>query len=196
MDKHQRQHVRTIISVAKAHEHQKPRGSRHAFRLSVLCAMTSMTEANLYVYASANVPASVHIEHQPVSWEPDGLGHDHASLGMYQQQTGTKWANTGTTTMTTEDGWGPPEVLMDPRQSTHLFIGALERKVPDWQTAPDLGVACQTVQGSAFPDRYEEQHHRAHFAVAAHYLTVRNPKESRPQHQAHSAHNALAPSSS
>ena len=189
MDQHQRQHVRAIISVAKAHEHQKPRGSRKGFRLAVLCAMTAMTEANLYVYASANVPTSVNYPHQPVIWEPDGLGHDHASIGMYQQQTGTKWALSGTTTMTSDDGWGAPAVLMDPRESTHLFIRALERDVPDWPTATDLGAVCQRVQGSAFPDRYEQQHRRAHFAVLAHFLTVRNPKQGAQ----HDATEVLAP---
>lgn len=188
MDKYQKQHVRTIIQVCKAHETGKPKNQRHAFRLAVLCVMTSAVESNLLNYASANVPKSVEYPHQPIPWEPDGLGHDHASMGLYQQQTGTAWTPAGygrnmdQTTMDSPNGWGPPWQLMSARISTHKFIRALESRVPEWPhaTSSHLGEVCQTVQGSAFPDRYAEQRRRAHRLVLTRYMTVRNPKRPKP----------------
>jgi hypothetical protein len=60
------------------------------------------------------------------------------SLGLFQQRA--------------SQGWGTPAQEMDPVQATTMFITHL-LAVPGWQQMPP-GVAAQTVQRSAYPDRY------------------------------------------
>jgi hypothetical protein len=145
-----------------------------------IALMVAMTEANLSMYASANVPESQKFPHQPVPWTSDGLGHDHASMNMFQQQTGYKWtpANHGVavtnatmeqSTMDSPDGWGPPSELMDPKIATRKFLHALSEQFWHGVEADtfvkhqpsSLGERAQLVQGSAFPDRYQTQYRRA-----------------------------------
>jgi endonuclease/exonuclease/phosphatase (EEP) superfamily protein YafD len=69
----------------------------------------------------------------------DGVGSDHGSLGVMQQQ----WPS-----------WGTMEQLMDPQQSARLFYGAL-LKVQGWEDLP-VTEAAQAVQRSAHPEAYAD----------------------------------------
>lgn len=67
-------------------------------------------------------------------------GGDADSVGLFQQRPSA--------------GWGTVDQIMDPAYAAGRFYRAL-LAVPGWQAmAP--GVADQAVQGSAFPDRYEQ----------------------------------------
>lgn len=129
---------------------------------AIVAIAAAKTEAGLRVLASANVPESQKYPHDLLNWTDDGLGHDHASCGMYQQQTGWKWTPAGygramnQTTMNSPDGWGEPRVLMDPEKSTALFFNSLAKV--SWLTLPRWEAA-QAVQHSAFADgsNYREQ---------------------------------------
>jgi hypothetical protein len=132
----------------------------------------ALDESGMRVLASANVPESQKYPHDLLSWTSDGLGHDHASMGMFQQQTGTRWTPAGCgramnqTTINTPDGWGAPAELMDPEKSTAKFLNALAGH--DWQHMTNWEAA-QAVQGSAFPDgsNYRNQDARARAIVDA-----------------------------
>lgn len=90
---------------------------------------TSMEESGLRNLANPNVPESMSIPHE-------GVGHDHQSVGIFQQQP---W-------------WGAIKDLMTPGVAAQKFFERL-LKVGGWeQMAPT--VAAQAVQGSAFPDAY------------------------------------------
>ena len=66
---------------------------------------------------------------------------DRDSLGLYQQRP--------------SQGWGPPATVLNPAAATDTFLDRLTA-LPGWHTmAP--GTAAQTVQRSAFPDRYAPQ---------------------------------------
>lgn len=135
-------------------------------KAAVIAVETALVESGLRILASGNVPESLNYPHDLLDWSPDGLGHDHASIGMFQQQTGLAWANPGTTTMTSADGWGPPSALMDAEKSTALFLDALARV--DWRTMPNWRAA-QAVQHSIFSDgaNYQAQDARAQAIVNA-----------------------------
>ena len=106
----------------------------------VVALATSYTESKFLVDANngigvlapdqQGIVASLALPH-------DGVGHDHGSLGIFQQQW--PW-------------WGSMQQLMDPSASARLFYQALQ-KVPGWQNMP-VTVAAQTVQRSAYPDAY------------------------------------------
>lgn len=129
-------------------------------RAAVIAVETALTESGMRILASANVPESQKYPHDLLSWTWDGLGHDHASCGMFQQQTGWAWALAGTTTMSTANGWGTPAELMDPEKSTAKFLNALANV--DWRNGTRWAAA-QAVQRSAFPDgsNYRQQDARA-----------------------------------
>ncbi|MDP9792575.1 murein DD-endopeptidase MepM/ murein hydrolase activator NlpD [Catenuloplanes nepalensis] len=76
---------------------------------------------------------------------------DRDSVGLFQQRP--------------SQGWGTPAQLQDPVYASRRFYTALA-KVDGWETMP-LTVAAQTVQKSAFPDRYGEREHDAEQVVAA-----------------------------
>lgn len=63
-----------------------------------------------------------------------GVGSDHASLGIFQQQP---W-------------WGTAAQRMEPVASTNIFLDHL-LAIPNWQAAPLWQVA-QQVQASAYAD--------------------------------------------
>lgn len=146
-------------------------------RVAVIAVATSIVESGLRVLASANVPDSQSHPHDLLSWSADGLGHDHASCGSFQQQTGYAWApaNNGRavdpsvatmqqSTMSTPDGWGKPAVLMNAEASTGKFLDALQRV--EWESMTNWAAA-QAVQHSAFADgsNYQGQNDRAQAIV-------------------------------
>lgn len=69
----------------------------------------------------------------------DGVGTDHGSLGVFQQQW--PW-------------WGPMDQLMDPAAASRLFYAALV-KIDGWESLP-VTVAAQRVQKSAYPSAYAD----------------------------------------
>ena len=66
---------------------------------------------------------------------------DADSLGLFQQRPSA--------------GWGTPDQIRDPIYSTNKFLTAM-LAVDDWTTKP-IGVVCQEVQRTAFPDRNGQQ---------------------------------------
>lgn len=108
-----------------------------------------LVETNLTMYANSNDPPSLDLPH-------DAVGSDHMSSGLFQQQT----------------SWGPLADRMDPTRSATIFFlvdnGPGVRgltKIRDGNGDPidyndpanSMGYLAQKVQGSAFPDRYNER---------------------------------------
>lgn len=112
----QAQNARTIVAVAT------PRGGEHA---AVIAVMVALAESDLRVLTNPNDPAGN-------AYPSQGVGHDHDSLGLFQQRP----------------GWGTAAQRMSPIASTNLFLDAL-LKVPGWDTLPPW-YAAQLVQRSAF----------------------------------------------
>lgn len=109
----------------------------------VVALMAALTESGLRMLANrAAYPESA-------SYPNDGDGSDHDSLGMFQ--------------MRPQSGWGTVAQLMDPNYQAAAFYGGTTGPnhgsprglldVPGWQALP-LGAAAQTVEVSAFPNRY------------------------------------------
>jgi hypothetical protein len=67
---------------------------------------------------------------------------DHDSLGLFQQRA----------------SWGSVAQRTDPAYATNAFLNAMLRSYPNnsWETTP-IGEVCQTVQVSAYPERYQPQ---------------------------------------
>ena len=97
----------------------------------VLALATAMQESGMRNLANPNVPESLRIPNE-------GLGHDHQSVGIFQQQP---W-------------WGAIRDLMTPRIAALKFYAGL-LKVGGWQQMAPT-VAAQSVQQSAFPDAYAD----------------------------------------
>jgi hypothetical protein len=154
----QRAHAVGIITAVRLRDWPK--------KAAVIAVETALVESGLRILANGNVPDSLNHPHDLLDWSPDGLGHDHASVGMFQQQTGLAWSNPGTTTMTSADGWGRPADLMDAEKSTALFLDALSHV--DWRNMPNWEAA-QAVQHSIFSDgaNYRAQDARATSIVNA-----------------------------
>lgn len=152
----QNQNALGIIAAVKARGWDK--------KAAYIAVATALVESGMRVLANGNVPDSLNHPHEALSWSSDGLGHDHASVGMFQQQTGTAYANPGTTTMGSAIGWGIPADLMDPVKSTALFLNALSNV--NW-TAMSNWEAAQAVQHSAFANgsNYASQDGRARSIV-------------------------------
>ncbi len=100
----------------------------------VIAVAVGQDESNLLNLANPSVPESMSLPN-------DGMGHDHASVGVFQQQP---W-------------WGSIPDLMNPAVASDKFYDAL-LKVPDWQAMP-VATAAATVQrnlnGAADYARYE-----------------------------------------
>jgi cell wall-associated NlpC family hydrolase len=112
----QAQNARTIVAIAST------RGGREAAMIAV---MVAVTESSLLVLGNPNDPTGSALPNQ-------GLGHDHDSLGLFQQRP----------------TWGTAAQRMDPVASTGLFLDEL-LEIPGWQQA-DPWVVAQRVQRSAW----------------------------------------------
>jgi putative peptidoglycan binding protein len=75
---------------------------------------------------------------------------DRDSLGLFQQRS--RW-------------WGSAAQRLDPIRAAQAFYGALTR-IPN-RDQDSLGELCQTVQGSAYPDRYAQRQGDAGTLLAA-----------------------------
>lgn len=107
----------------------------------VIAFATVFVESNWLNYANAKVAGSLDLPH-------DAVGSDGMSVGLFQQQVvmGNGW------------WWGPVDVCQDPYKSASLFFGRLKNK--PYQTANTdaaAGAIAQSIQGSAFPDRYQQR---------------------------------------
>jgi hypothetical protein len=74
-----------------------------------------------------------------------GPSTDHDSGGLFQQRPSA--------------GWGTYQQVRDPVYATNKFLDHLT-SIQGWQTMQP-GAAAQAVQGSAFPDRYQEHFNEA-----------------------------------
>jgi hypothetical protein len=77
---------------------------------------------------------------------------DRDSLGVFQQRPSA--------------GWGTPEQIMDPVFATNAF---LDQAIPNDQNNPGFtpGQLAQSVQRSAFPERYDQSEVKAREMIAA-----------------------------
>ncbi|WP_022883678.1 M23 family metallopeptidase [Glaciibacter superstes] len=137
LDKTQLTHAATIITTAGQTDGVGAPGARIAI-------MAALTESSLRMLANTGTyPESG-------NYPNDGNGSDHDSLGLFQ--------------MRPQSGWGTVAELMDPRYQAKAFFGGPTGPnypsprglldIPDWQNL-DPGEAAQSVEVSAFPDRYQ-----------------------------------------
>ena len=135
LGKQQLTRAATILAVGRS-ENVPARGQ-------LIAIMTAITESSLRVLSNTGgSPASRRLPN-------DGNGGDDDSLGLFQQRPAA--------------GWGSVSHLMDPVWSSRAFYGGPDgpnhgspRGLLDldgWQSK-DPGAAAQTVQVSAYPDRY------------------------------------------
>ncbi|HCT80708.1 MAG TPA: peptidase M23 [Micromonosporaceae bacterium] len=137
----QRQHATTIVTIG-SQRGVPPRGW-------VIAVATAMQESGLRNLANSAVPRSLTLPH-------DGLGHDHDSVGVFQQRVSPPDG---------QGNWGSLEELMDPPTATDKFYTAL-LKVADWQKMR-LTDAAQAVQKSGTPEAYQKWERPAEQLVAA-----------------------------
>lgn len=163
----QLEHAAVIVQTGQSYlQKLSPTDRQNA---EVIALMVAYQESAFRMLANKNVPASINLPHDPWPGSPDGLASNYASLGIFQQQTGTAYSAASSTG--NADGWGTPTQLMDITYDTKAFYGGIpvsgatyDPKVstqsglmhdPDWQTK-SRGVAAQDVQSSAFPDAYAQ----------------------------------------
>ena len=122
----------------------------------LIAVMAALTESSLRMLANSGAyPESV-------IYPNDGDGSDHDSLGLFQ--------------MRVVSGWGSVAELMDPEYQAQAFFGGVlgpnagsPRGLLDiagWQML-DPGAAAQTVEVSAYPDRYQNYQPVAESILAA-----------------------------
>jgi cell wall-associated NlpC family hydrolase len=112
----QAQNARLVVATASA------RGGPKAALFAVTVALA---ESQLRSLGNSNDSAS--------RWlDPQGMGHDHDSVGIFQQRA----------------SWGSAAARMDPTTSTNLFMDAL-LQLPGWSTQ-DPWVVAQEVQRSVY----------------------------------------------
>lgn len=115
----QAQNARTVVAAAT---------NQGGGRAALIALMTGLAESDLLVPANPNDPAGA-------AFPNEGVGHDHDSLGIFQQRP----------------SWGTANQRMDPIASTNLFVAALLSHT-GWD-AVEPWRAAQDVQRSAFDGR-------------------------------------------
>lgn len=139
----------------------------------IVALATAMQESSLRNLANPNVPESLRIPNE-------GMGHDHKSVGIMQQQP---W-------------WGTIRELMTPGVAARKFYEAL-LKVGGWQQMAPT-VAAQSVQRSAFPDAYADDVPAATLFYRQHLnavLAALGPGAAKPESMAnHETENLCAAS--
>ena len=101
--------------------------ARGGDQVALIALMAGLAESGLRVLSNPNDPAGN-------AYPSQGVGSDHASLGIFQQQP---W-------------WGTATQRMEPVASTNIFLDHL-MAIPRWQALPPWQAA-QSVQASAFAD--------------------------------------------
>lgn len=149
LDKTQLTHAATILTVAGQVNGVGRTGA-------VIAIMAALTESSLRMLANTGAyPDSA-------TYPNDGDGGDHDSLGMFQ--------------MRPQSGWGTVAQLMDPVYQAKAFFGGPTGPnypsprglldIPGWQ-GMDPGQAAQSVEVSAYPDRYQNYQPVAEAIVTA-----------------------------
>lgn len=149
LDKTQLTHAATILAVAGQVNGVGRPGA-------VIALMAALTESSLRMLANTGAyPDSA-------AYPNDGDGGDHDSLGMFQ--------------MRPQSGWGTVAQLMDPVYQAKAFFGGPTGPnypsprglldIPGWQ-GMDPGQAAQSVEVSAYPDRYQSYQPVAEAIVTA-----------------------------
>lgn len=139
LDSKQITYAKGIIAACKARRLPADQGQR----IADIALETALTESGLRMYANANNPESLRLPH-------DAVGHDHGSVGLFQQQVGGAVNSTA--------NWGTTAELMDPEISTRKFLDALLRL--NWIPMTNWAAA-QAVQHSAFSDGSNYRQHDA-----------------------------------
>ena len=126
-------HAKSVVAVTKLYvEGHIHKPEDYAKRAADIALAVALVESGLKVYANPNVPGSMSLPHEAV-------GHDHRSVGLFQQQV---------------PGWGTVQDCQSVDTSTVKFLHRLFQL--DW-THRTNGQLAQHVQVSAFPDRYAER---------------------------------------
>lgn len=136
LNKRQLTHAATIITVGGRIDGVGRPGVKVAL-------MAALTESTLRMLSNTSAyPESA-------NYPNDGNGGDHDSLGLFQ--------------MRPQSGWGTVAELMDPNYQATAFFGGPDGPnypsprglldIPGWEQM-DPGEAAQSVEVSAFPDRY------------------------------------------
>lgn len=129
----QLQHAATVIQASVDYVSGKlGKPIDYVARAADIALGVCLVESGLLIYANPSVPGSLALPH-------DAVGHDHASVGMFQQQV---------------PGWGTVIRCQGARSSSLHFYSRLMRL--DW-TGKSNGRLAQLVQVSAFPDRYAQR---------------------------------------
>lgn len=131
----QAQNARIIVATA---EQRAGRAGAH------IALTVALAESDLKILSNPNDPAGA-------AFPSQGVGHDHDSLGLFQQRP----------------GWGKASKRMDATESTQLFVDAL-LQVNGWQSMTPW-YAAQTVQRSAFTGLPSEANGGSH-VVGENYL--------------------------
>ncbi|HEY3503223.1 MAG TPA: M23 family metallopeptidase [Actinocatenispora sp.] len=108
----------------------------------VVAIATALQESSLHVYANDNPTYPLVVAHS-MALPHDTVGHDHDSVGLFQQRPSAPEG---------AGGWGTVKELMDPATSATKFYKKLV-SLPGWEQLP-VTIAAQLVQNSAFPDAY------------------------------------------
>ncbi|WP_137877913.1 hypothetical protein [Microbacterium sp. 4NA327F11] len=146
--------ARTVIGLSKA------MFADDAEKAAVIALMVAVTESGLRNLANDGVvgpeDGSVDTSSYPelaysLTLPNDGVGSDHASLGIMQQQAVYSWGEWQTSTWSS-DPHGVIGRLMNPAYAAGKFLTVMNLSVPNWRTADNAAVA-QSVQVSG-PDAY------------------------------------------
>lgn len=137
LDRQQLTRAATVISIGTATNGVGQAGI-------VIALMAAITESNLRMLANA----TAHPE--STKYPNDGDGGDHDSLGMFQMRPSA--------------GWGTVGELMDAEYQARAFYGGPDGPnggsprglldIPDWRSLTP-GHSAQSVEVSAYPDRYD-----------------------------------------
>ena len=109
----------------------------------VIAIATALVESNLKNYANDN-PGYPRVRRISMSLPHDAVGHDHDSVGLFQQRP-----------LEGDGGWGTVKELMTPEISAEKFYDKL-LTINGWQDMA-LTDAAQAVQISGFPDAYGQR---------------------------------------
>ena len=137
LNKKQLTHAATIIEVGSSIEGV----NRDGLQIALIAALTESTLRQL---------ANTGTYPESGDYPNDGNGGDHDSLGLFQ--------------MRPQSGWGSVADLMDPEYQVRAFFGGDDGPnggsprglldIPGWQDMGH-GEAAQSVEVSAYPERYE-----------------------------------------
>ncbi|MBC6471410.1 hypothetical protein HKK74_38930, partial [Actinomadura alba] len=118
----------------------KMRGFMSAYRVSCARMVVNAVKARGLHSRAAVIAITTTIVESSIDNISEELDHD--SLGLFQQRA----------------SWGNRTQRLDPTWATNAFLNKMLNEYPNntWMTAP-VGEVCQTVQVSAFPERYQPQ---------------------------------------